>query len=66
MSRFRVLRTEVKDLTKGLAIKGIGALVDVERQGADLPNLLREADDLFGLANLLGAEGVQIVTGPLD
>jgi sugar phosphate isomerase/epimerase len=58
--------TEVEDLTKGLAIKGIGALVDVERQGADLPNLLREADDLFGLANLLGAEGVQIVTGPLD
>lgn len=50
----------------GLVVHGIGALVDIERQGSAEKNLFREADELFMLAYAIGAKGVQIVSGPLD
>ncbi|CAM2157738.1 Inosose isomerase [Paraburkholderia tropica] len=56
------LRTELG----GLVVHGIGALVDIERQGSAEKELLREADRLFTLAHAIGANGVQIVSGPLN
>lgn len=53
-------------LLDGLVVHGIGALVDVERQGIAEKELFREADKLFMLAHAIGAKGVQIVSGPLD
>ena len=59
----------VEDLRReleGLTVQGIGALVDIERQGSAEKELFREADKLFMLARAIGAKGVQIVSGPLD
>lgn len=50
----------------GFVVHGIGALVDIERQGSAEKELFREADKLFMLAYTVGAKGVQIVSGPLD
>jgi sugar phosphate isomerase/epimerase len=50
----------------GFVVHGIGALVDIERQGSAGKELFREADELFMLAHAIGAKGVQIVSGPLD
>jgi sugar phosphate isomerase/epimerase len=50
----------------GLVVHGIGALVDIERQGSAQKALFHEADQLFALAHAIGAKGVQIVSGPLD
>jgi hypothetical protein len=50
----------------GLVVHGIGALVDIERQGSAEKELFREADKLFTLAYAIGAKGVHIVSGPLD
>lgn len=50
----------------GFVVHGIGALVDIERQGSAETELFREADKLFTLAHAIGAKGVQIVSGPLD
>jgi sugar phosphate isomerase/epimerase len=50
----------------GFAVHGIGALVDVERQGTAEKALWQQADALFMLAHDIGAKGVQIVSGPLD
>jgi sugar phosphate isomerase/epimerase len=50
----------------GFVVHGIGALVDIERQGSAEKELFREADKLFMLAHAIGAKGVQIVSGPLD
>lgn len=57
---------ELSTLRDGVAIPGFGYLVNVERQGADLPGLKDDARSIFRLAHHLGAEGVQILTGPLD
>lgn len=56
------LRTELD----GLVVHGIGALIDIERQGKAEEELFREADKLFRLAHAIGAQGVQIVSGPLN
>ena len=50
----------------GFVIHGIGAVVDIERQGTDTERLLHEADELFQVAARIGARGVQVVTGPLN
>ena len=50
----------------GFMVHGVGALVDVERQGNAEKELYQEADRLFMLAHAIGAKGVQIVSGPLD
>ncbi len=57
---------ELSALCDGVAMPGFGYLADIERQGADLPALKKEARSLFQLAHHVGAEGVQILTGPLD
>jgi sugar phosphate isomerase/epimerase len=57
---------ELSALCDGVAMPGFGYLADIERQGAGLPNLKEEASALFQLAHHVRAEGVQILTGPLD
>ncbi len=57
---------ELRNELDGLVVHGIGALVDIERQGSAEKVLFRGADKLFMLAYAIGAKGVQIVSGPLD
>ncbi|RAI64739.1 sugar phosphate isomerase/epimerase [Pseudomonas fluorescens] len=57
---------ELKALLKGIPVTGIGYLRDIERQGAERDDLLKEAQRLFHLANLVGAKGVQVLTGPIN
>jgi sugar phosphate isomerase/epimerase len=57
---------DLRNELDGLVVHGVGALVDIERQGSAEKELFREADKLFMLAYAIGAKGVQIVSGPLD
>lgn len=57
---------DLRNELDGLVVHGVGALVDIERQGSVEKELFREADKLFMLAYAIGAKGVQIVSGPLD
>jgi sugar phosphate isomerase/epimerase len=57
---------ELKALFKDIPVTGIGYLRDIERQGAERDDLLKEAERLFQLANLVGAKGVQVLTGPIN
>ncbi|MDH2622537.1 sugar phosphate isomerase/epimerase [Acinetobacter baumannii] len=59
-------KIELNALFSDLEVKGIGALLDIERQDADLNRMLLEAEQLFKVAKLVNSKGVQIVTGPLD
>ncbi|NWB83375.1 sugar phosphate isomerase/epimerase family protein [Pseudomonas gingeri] len=57
---------ELQELLKGVHVPGIGYLRDIERQGAERDDLLKEAERLFQLAKLAGAKGVQVLTGPIN
>ncbi|MBN3854032.1 sugar phosphate isomerase/epimerase [Paraburkholderia sp. Ac-20340] len=57
---------DLRGVLDGFVVHGIGALVDIERQGSAEKELFREADKLFTLASAICAKGVQIVSGPLD
>jgi len=57
---------ELKNLLKDVPVTGIGYLRDIERQGAERGELLKEAERLFQLASLAGAKGVQVLTGPIN
>lgn len=57
---------ELKALLKDMPVTGIGYLRDIERQGAERDDLLKEAERLFQLANWVGAKGVQVLTGPIN
>lgn len=57
---------ELAALLAEVYVPGTGFLLDIERQGAETDALLREAEALFDLAVLAGAEGVQVLTGPVD
>lgn len=58
--------SELEALLKDIPVTGIGYLRDIERQGAERDDLLKEAQRLFQLANLAGAKGVQVLTGPIN
>lgn len=58
--------TELQQALKGFEVKGIGALLNIERQGRDKKQMLIEAENLIAMAKLVDAKGIQIVTGPLD
>ncbi|MGF6125122.1 sugar phosphate isomerase/epimerase [Pseudomonas frederiksbergensis] len=58
--------SELKALLSNTHVTGIGYLRDIERQGAERDDLLKEAERLFQLANLAGAKGVQVLTGPIN
>ncbi|WP_330212830.1 sugar phosphate isomerase/epimerase family protein [Pseudomonas sp. Z18(2022)] len=58
--------SELQALLKDVPVTGIGYLRDIERQGAEREDLFNEARRLFELANLVGANGVQVLTGPIN
>ncbi|MEY5038055.1 MAG: hypothetical protein RL472_1161 [Pseudomonadota bacterium] len=47
-------------------VPGLGFLLDIERHGSDHAALLQEARELFRLAVIAGARGVQVLTGPVQ
>jgi sugar phosphate isomerase/epimerase len=51
---------------QGIDIPGIGFLLDIERQDAAEALLMQEAHDIFQLAKIAGARGVQVLTGPVQ
>ncbi|WP_321791837.1 sugar phosphate isomerase/epimerase family protein [Caballeronia sp. J97] len=57
---------DLRNELDGLTVQGIGALIDIERQGSAGDELFLEAEKLFSLASTIGAKGVQIVSGPLN
>lgn len=57
---------ELNEMLADVLIPGIGFLLDIERTGEDEAALLSEATDIFRLANLAGARGVQVLTGPVQ
>ncbi|MDK4728690.1 sugar phosphate isomerase/epimerase family protein [Rhizobium phaseoli] len=59
-------RSELKFLVGETFIPGIGFLIDIERQKDDKTKLFAEANHLFELAGAVGAEGVEVITGPLS
>jgi len=50
----------------GLDLPGVGYVRDIERAGEALPALMAEAGEIIDLARLVGAKGVQVLTGPLQ
>lgn len=57
---------ELRRWFDGVRVPGIGFLLDVERHGDDREALLRDAATLFALGEIAGAEGVQVITGPVQ
>lgn len=57
---------DLRDALQGLEVKGLGALINVERQGKDTSTLLCEAEEIYAMANHIDAKGITVVTGPLD
>lgn len=61
-----ITEAELSAWLQPLDIPGIGFLLDIERQGADEASLMAEARDIFHLARIAGAKGVQVLTGPVQ
>lgn len=59
-------KSALKSLVGDTFIPGIGFLIDIERQRDDKTKLFAEANRLFELAIAVGAEGVEVITGPLS
>jgi|GEM_PF-264028 len=57
---------DLKVALDGLQVQGIGALLDIERTGKLGREMMSQAEELYALATVVGAKGVQLVTGPLD
>lgn len=57
---------DLTDRLRPFDIPGIGFLLDLERHGADTPALIRNAAEIFHLAELAGAAAVQVLTGPVS
>lgn len=51
---------------KDVFVPGIGFLLDIERHGADVSALRQDAEEIFRLAKIAGAKGIQIITGPVQ
>lgn len=60
-----ISETELTALFDGVRVPGVGFLLDIERHGADREGLLQEAEAIFAMARIAGAEGVQVITGPV-
>ncbi|WP_230956592.1 sugar phosphate isomerase/epimerase family protein [Burkholderia cepacia] len=57
---------DLKALLENIYVPGMGFLIDIERQGQQTSAMYARADELFELATLSGAQGVQVLTGPVD
>ena len=54
------------DLLEGLEVTGLGAVLDIERQGAAREDFLTEVERMCAVATAVGAPIVQLCTGPVD
>lgn len=57
---------ELSALMEGVFVPGTGFLLDIERMGQHEAALLREAAEMFRIAQIAGAKGVQVLTGPVQ
>ncbi|WP_138471945.1 sugar phosphate isomerase/epimerase [Poseidonocella sp. HB161398] len=57
---------ELRSWFRDVRVPGIGFLLDVERHGTDADALMCDAEEMFRLASIAGAEGVQVITGPVE
>lgn len=57
---------DLKKALNGLPVFGVGTVLDLERHGKQLTELMAEAEAIFEIAHQVGARGVQLITGPLD
>ena len=57
---------DLQALTADLKIAGVGWVADAERTGSDWNTLVQQAREVFHIANLVHAESVQLLTGPID
>jgi sugar phosphate isomerase/epimerase len=53
-------------LLEGLEVTGLGAVLDLERQGEHRAEFLAEVRRMAGIAEVLGAPILQLCTGPVD
>lgn len=60
-----ISETELKSWFDGARVPGVGFLLDIERHGSDREALMQEAETIFAMARIAGAEGVQVITGPV-
>lgn len=58
--------SELRERANSLFLPGIGFLINLERQGQAREEMLEEAVKLCGLAAAIGAQGIEVITGPLD
>lgn len=61
-----ITEQELSGWFHGIDVPGIGFLLDIERQSPLLDALIKDAHDLFRLAVIAGAKGVQVLTGPIQ
>ncbi|KSU66155.1 sugar phosphate isomerase/epimerase family protein [Arthrobacter sp. NIO-1057] len=54
------------DMLDGLEVTGIGAVLDLERQGAAREEMLQEVQRMAEIATVVGAPILQMCTGPVD
>ncbi|MEZ0164500.1 sugar phosphate isomerase/epimerase family protein [Kineococcus sp. LSe6-4] len=54
------------ELLDGLEVTGLGAVLDIERQGTARDEYLAEVDRMCAVAAVVGAPIVQLCTGPVD
>jgi sugar phosphate isomerase/epimerase len=59
-------RADLERLLDGLTVYGIGTILDTERHGDRFASLKADAERIFEVARMVGAKGVQVITGPLD
>lgn len=58
--------SELAQRFQNVFVPGIGFLLDAERHGPDEGSLMRDAEEIFRLATIAGAKGVQVITGPVQ
>ncbi|WP_236995220.1 sugar phosphate isomerase/epimerase family protein [Glutamicibacter halophytocola] len=54
------------EMLTGLEVTGIGAVLDLERQGTARDQMLREVQRMAEIATVVGAPILQMCTGPVD
>jgi sugar phosphate isomerase/epimerase len=57
---------DLKKLSEDMPILSTGYILDCERGGYEFTRLMKECEFLFDVSSQLGAEAVQILTGPAD
>lgn len=61
-----ITERELSTWLHGIDVPGIGFLMDIERLGPLFDALINDAHELFRLAVIAGAKGVQVLTGPVQ